>query len=117
MLAIGNESIAINISWLGKVEAALKRPIFAKAVSKEIYVGTLAKTMALNDAGPSYRRIDMKRDLHHPNCIECKWLDNVVMVGKPALLNQGFAMILDYMARQIMHACIFIDKWLSKYLQ
>ena len=64
LAAVGSEGVALEISRLGKAEEGRKRPILAKVANREVRDGILENTRALKDAGPSYRRIYVKKALH-----------------------------------------------------
>ena len=94
--AVGNEGVGLEISWLGKAEE---------------------NTTALKDAGPSYRRIYVKRDQLPPIRKEWKRLSDVEATEKAKPVNQGCTITLDYKTRQATRDGIMIDKWRPAYFQ
>ena len=117
LAAVGNGGVALEISRLGKAEEGRKRPILAKVANTEVRDGILENTRALKDAGPSYRRIYVKKDLHPAIRKEWKRLRDVVAAEKAKPVNQGCTITLDYKTRQVTRDGIMIDKWRPAYFQ
>ena len=117
MAAVDSEGVAIEIARLGKPEEGRKRPILAKVASREVRDGILENTRALKDAGPSFRRIYVKKDLHPATRKEWKRLRDVVAAEKAKPVNQGCAITLDYKSRQVTRDGVVIDKWRPTYFQ
>ena len=117
LAAVGNEGVALEISRLGKAEEGRKRPILAKVANREVRDDILENTRALKDAGPSYRRIYVKKNLHPAIRKDWKRLRDVVAAEKAKPVNQGCTITLDYKTRQVTRDGIMIDKWRPAYFQ
>ena len=61
---IGDTDVPLDTTRLGKAEAGRNRPILAKVPSKAARDKILENTRELRAAGPAYRRIYVKKDLH-----------------------------------------------------
>ena len=61
---IGDTSVPLDTTRLGKAEAGRNRPILAKVPSRAARDKILQKTKELRAAGPAYRRIYVKKDPH-----------------------------------------------------
>ena len=117
LAAVGNEGVALEISRLGKAGEGRKRPILAKVANREVRDGILENARALKDAGPSYRRIYVKKDLHPAIRKEWKRLRDVVATEKAKPVNQGCTITVDYKTSQVTRDGIKIDKWRPAYFQ
>ena len=112
---IGDTSVPLDTTRLGKAEAGRNRPILAKVPSRAARDKILENTKELRAAGPAYRRIYVKKDLHPAIRKEWKRLRDVETAEKGKPVNQGCTIRLDYKKREITRDGVVIDKWSSSF--
>ena len=111
MEIIGAATVPLEYTRIGKPGNGRNRPILAKAPSKEQRDKILENTKALREAGPSYRRIYVKKDVHPAIRKEWKRLRDVEAAEKAKPVNQGCTIQLDYKRREVTRDGVVIDKW------
>ena len=116
MEVIGAEGVSLELTRIGKPGNGRNRPILAKTPSKECRDKILENTKALREAGPSYRRIYVKKDVHPAIRKEWKRLRDVETTEKAKPVNQGCTIRLDYKRREVTRDGAMIDKWSPLFL-
>ena len=113
---IGDTSVPLDTTRLGKAETGRSRPILAKVPSRAARDKILENTKELRAVGPAYRRIYVKKDLHPTIRKEWKRLRDVETAEKGKPVNQGCTIRLDYKKREITRDRVVIDKWSPSFL-
>ena len=111
MEIISAATVPLEYTRIGKPGNGRNRPILAKAPSKEQRDKILENTKSLREAGPSYRSIYVKKDVHPAIRKEWKRLRDVEAAEKAKPVNQGCTIQLDYKRREVTRDGVVIDKW------
>ena len=112
---IGAQNVPVDLVRIGTAAPNKNRPILARTPCKVARDMVLNDTKALKNAGPAFRKIYVKKDMHPGIRREWKRLNDAEAAEKEKPTNRGCDIKLDYKLRVITRDGVVIDRWSPKY--
>ena len=101
----------LDFKRIGKVSNDRPRPILATVNSVTTRNAVTSSSAKLNSAGPAYKHVRVKKDLHPAVRREWKRLFQAQEAEKAKPENQGTTIYLDMKTRQLKRNGVVIDSW------
>ena len=102
---------------LGTLADGRNRPILVKMPSKAQREKVLKKTKNLKEAGPAFKKVYVRKDVHPATRREWKRLKDAEKSEKEKPGNEASTITLDYKARVLLCDNVMIDRWKPTYFQ
>ena len=107
----------VEMSRMGTLADGRNRPILVKMPSKAQREKVLKKTKNLKEAGPAFKKVYVRKDVHPATRREWKRLKDAEKSEKEKPGNEASTITLDYKARVLLRDNVIIDRWKPTYFQ